>query len=553
MSTLPPDPYKTLGVSKDAEIPEIRSAHRKLVLKCHPDKVQDPTLKAQKADEFQKVQQAYELLSDEKERQRYDDQARLAELREQLRAKAAASSSSRSAGAPTYKYEIRTNDRSYKTSSPNAKVYTTYSRSWDDDPRGADMFDSPRTVKKEASYSKSSKREERERERERELRDREKEREREIREQLKERERERERRKKADEASRRAEKEAKEARRAEKKQREKEREKERKRETEEKKRHTKPYIETYDDEEPAPKPEKKKTSKKHDERRDRSSPAEDAPTEPYQTSLDQAINYIQASRNKGRTHISPPAAPTPPPVPGQSSPFPVPDDDVRRSSAKPRRGSAGEKAYKKPSKEVLEDPIESSPSARPHLQKSATSTGILSGSPPRRDLPRQSTMPPEGYGHPMPHPSRPQSFNTYAEDPRGRARSKMQPQIYDEMDEDEEYERHRRDRKHRSKKHRSPEAHGEHVLQYRVDGGRTTLQNSYSRSAEPPMDSYSYYPSNTGGVRVVEARPSMPPREGSYSHSSGFAKYSKYKTSKSYDFEDIQYSNYHPEYAYAGA
>ena len=88
MSPLPPDPYKILGVSKDARIPEIRSAHRKLVLKCHPDKVQDPKLKAAKQDEFQKVQQAYELLSDDRERQRYDDQARLADLREQLRNKA---------------------------------------------------------------------------------------------------------------------------------------------------------------------------------------------------------------------------------------------------------------------------------------------------------------------------------------------------------------------------------------------------------------------------------------------------------------------------------
>ena len=48
MSSFPPDPYKVLGVSKDAQTPEIRSAHRKLVLKCHPDKVQDPTLKAKK-------------------------------------------------------------------------------------------------------------------------------------------------------------------------------------------------------------------------------------------------------------------------------------------------------------------------------------------------------------------------------------------------------------------------------------------------------------------------------------------------------------------------
>uniref|UniRef100_A0A8H7MZP5 J domain-containing protein n=1 Tax=Bionectria ochroleuca TaxID=29856 RepID=A0A8H7MZP5_BIOOC len=87
MSPLP-DHYAILGVAKDAQIPEIRSAHRKLVLKCHPDKVQDPTLKAEKQDEFQKVQTAYEVLSNEKERRRYDDSLRLAELKAQLQNKA---------------------------------------------------------------------------------------------------------------------------------------------------------------------------------------------------------------------------------------------------------------------------------------------------------------------------------------------------------------------------------------------------------------------------------------------------------------------------------
>src|ERR1700709_2451786 len=81
---LPPDPYKALGVTKDATLPEIRSAHRKLVLKCHPDKVQDDALKAQKQDEFQKVQQAYEILSDENKRLQYDEQAKLFELRKEM-------------------------------------------------------------------------------------------------------------------------------------------------------------------------------------------------------------------------------------------------------------------------------------------------------------------------------------------------------------------------------------------------------------------------------------------------------------------------------------
>jgi curved DNA-binding protein CbpA len=70
---LPPDPYAILGVSKDAKIQDIRLAHRKLVLKCHPDRVQDYALKAVKLDEYQRVQLAYELLSDDNRRQQYDE------------------------------------------------------------------------------------------------------------------------------------------------------------------------------------------------------------------------------------------------------------------------------------------------------------------------------------------------------------------------------------------------------------------------------------------------------------------------------------------------
>ena len=76
MYTLPPDPYKALGVARDAQIAEIRAAHRKLILKCHPDKVQDPELKAEKQTEFQRVQEAYELLNDEVERVKYDEKAK---------------------------------------------------------------------------------------------------------------------------------------------------------------------------------------------------------------------------------------------------------------------------------------------------------------------------------------------------------------------------------------------------------------------------------------------------------------------------------------------
>ena len=84
---LPPDPYKTLGVPKDATLATIRSAHRKLVLACHPDKVKvsEESEKKIKAEQFHQVQQAYEILNDDSSRQKYDERVKLAELRAELR------------------------------------------------------------------------------------------------------------------------------------------------------------------------------------------------------------------------------------------------------------------------------------------------------------------------------------------------------------------------------------------------------------------------------------------------------------------------------------
>ena len=78
------NPYQTLNVPKDATLATIRSAHRKLVLSCHPDKVQDPAEKLIKAEQFHEVQKAYETLSNEKQRQRYDESVKLAELRKEM-------------------------------------------------------------------------------------------------------------------------------------------------------------------------------------------------------------------------------------------------------------------------------------------------------------------------------------------------------------------------------------------------------------------------------------------------------------------------------------
>ncbi|TWT53897.1 Chaperone protein DnaJ [Rubripirellula amarantea] len=63
------DLYQTLGVSRSATKDDIKKAHRKLALKYHPDK--NPDDKAAQ-DKFKRIQEAYDVLSDEEKRAAYD-------------------------------------------------------------------------------------------------------------------------------------------------------------------------------------------------------------------------------------------------------------------------------------------------------------------------------------------------------------------------------------------------------------------------------------------------------------------------------------------------
>src|SRR5215210_8688387 len=68
------DLYKLLELpTQEASQDDIRKAHRRLVLKYHPDaNPHDPTA----TERFKQVQQAYEVLSDENKRREYDKRFR---------------------------------------------------------------------------------------------------------------------------------------------------------------------------------------------------------------------------------------------------------------------------------------------------------------------------------------------------------------------------------------------------------------------------------------------------------------------------------------------
>src|SRR3954471_15768433 len=61
--------YETLGVPRAADADEIRKAYRKLARKHHPDL--NPGDKSAE-DRFKNVQEAYDVLSEPKKRQMYD-------------------------------------------------------------------------------------------------------------------------------------------------------------------------------------------------------------------------------------------------------------------------------------------------------------------------------------------------------------------------------------------------------------------------------------------------------------------------------------------------
>ena len=63
--------YKILNVPRNADKKQIKKAYRDLALQWHPDKVADD-MKEEGEKKFQDISEAYEVLSDEELRGKYD-------------------------------------------------------------------------------------------------------------------------------------------------------------------------------------------------------------------------------------------------------------------------------------------------------------------------------------------------------------------------------------------------------------------------------------------------------------------------------------------------
>ncbi|KAI8959281.1 DnaJ-domain-containing protein [Daldinia sp. FL1419] len=586
MSSLPPDPYKALGVSKDAQLPEIRSAHRKLVLKCHPDKVQDPKLKEEKQKEFQQVQQAYELLSNETERARYDDKVKLEELRRERGAATTSASTPRSSKRTETKYhfdvreaEPRPSTFAGTPSSHNVYSHTPPSRSWDEDIHARKFDEKVRHARKTASYDNerekpSRKDEERRRRKEEEewTREKEKERERErgreIREaeRLKEREREREREREKET------KKEKERRKEDRKEEKKRSEKDRRKESEEKhRRHRAPYVEVPEEREDvfyttsSSKPDKKKSSSSRKYEEVPIAPSRETSRPPPPTSererknseaLESAIRYMSRSGgkppqlNRAQTcqanfnvqYITPIAVPTPPPATGAA--FPPPpmaeprdilsdEDPMKRSSARTRRMShdtprSKEKSHK-PGQTRETIVVDSSKSRSIPIPMQSDSHRVP-------HLSRSNT---DNYSRPPQIPSLERAATWMGSSNLGRERSRSRHnRVYSDESSDDD-RRHRRGRRTQS-----PEAMPtQSTTRYAVDASTRRVipvQEHYYTGELPRSTKKTSYAMPNSSARRAEPRPSYFAPHDTYEDEIPFP---NVKFANQFDPADVKYAD----------
>jgi curved DNA-binding protein CbpA len=97
---VPPDPYRVLGVPRDASSEQLHDAYRRRVMQTHPDRP------GGSAEAFKEVQEAYELLRNRaRPTQSANVEDRMAKLEDELRAAHAARERARQAARDAVREE----------------------------------------------------------------------------------------------------------------------------------------------------------------------------------------------------------------------------------------------------------------------------------------------------------------------------------------------------------------------------------------------------------------------------------------------------------------
>ena len=149
-----PDFYTILGVSRTASPDEIKSAHRELVKKYHPDLFPGATQKARANKKLQQINEAYAILSNAERRRQYDSRY----FQRATVVKPAATASKRSSTAtvrrppavPIWENLAR---RSNKELQRIAKIFRSLSKTAHD--YYSDLSQKARTAKRAATQSTS--------------------------------------------------------------------------------------------------------------------------------------------------------------------------------------------------------------------------------------------------------------------------------------------------------------------------------------------------------------------------------------------------------------
>lgn len=156
-SPSPPDPYLALGLPRDASAATIKTTYRKLILKFHPDKVQDAAQKQIASDQFHKVQTAYEIIGEEDKRARYDAQCKLADLRKDMMEKQGGGAQSEVRASSYTRMRPESPARANYTTrgaERNERVHVEERRPYEAE---TDYFERPRsTARKDYEYERQS-------------------------------------------------------------------------------------------------------------------------------------------------------------------------------------------------------------------------------------------------------------------------------------------------------------------------------------------------------------------------------------------------------------